>query len=316
MIQGFVKLYREKGLNVMPILSKSKYPALSEWKKYQTEKYTGDFKQDQNGAVLCGTSSNNLVVIDLDNKELFKVFNDWEKMKRETLIVETGKGYHVYTRPKGKLPETSVRTTNEKGQHIDIQSHGTYVLIAGSIHPDTGKEYKIISSTLNIIELDLEGFIRGLSQHGFNIEIKRKKMVEVLKGVKEGERDDSVFRLAMCARHSFGLKDADLLFYLNHFNQTLVKPPLPDVIIKQKVQSAMNADIDKIRFQDFLDKADLKEVKLKYNDNFWKDVEDLCRHNSLQLKDLKFKCEICKRNVVIEPQTREHKGHMITIIYE
>src|SRR3972149_220897 len=304
MIQGFVKLYREKGLNVIPLKPKSKFPDKTNmpinpqtgkrgWKIYQTEKCNIEIKEGQNGAVLCGESSGNLVVIDLDDRELSKCFDDWEKRKKETLIVETGKGYHVCVKPKGKLPETSMRLINDKGQRIDIQSQGTYVLIPGSINPETGKEYKIISSTLDIQDIDLDGFINSLSNHGFNPEFRKKRMVELFKGVKEGERDDSVYRLGMAMRHSFGLKDADLLSFLNHFNQTCVFPPLPDVVIIQKVQSAMNANIDKIRFQEFLDEADLKEVKLKYNDGFWKNIEDLCEHNKIKPSSLSFKCENC-----------------------
>ena len=316
MIEGFIKLYREKGLNVMPVLPKSKYPALSEWKKYQTEKYNGEFQPNQNGAVICGTSSGNLVVIDLDNRDLSVVFDDWERIKKETLVVETGKGYHVYIKPKGKLPETSIRTTNEKGQHIDIQSHGTYVLIAGSIHPDTGKEYKIISSTLDVKEIDLDGFINNLPNHGFNMEARKKRIVEILKGVKEGERDMSVFRVAMGFRHAWGYKESELLFLCRHYNQQYVFPPLPDVVVIAKVQSAIRYDIDKIRFQDVLEEADLKEVKLKYDDNFWKNVEDFRKHNNIDGNSLKLKCIICNRLVAYNPQDRSHKGHIITVIYK
>src|SRR3972149_1330350 len=327
MIQGFVKLYREKGLNVIPLKPKSKFPDETNmpinpqtgkrgWKIYQTEKCNIEIKEGQNGAVLCGESSGNLVVIDLDDRELSKVFDDWEKRKNETLIVETGKGYHVCVKPKGKLPEKSLRLINDKGQRIDIQSQGTYVLIPGSINPETGKEYKIISSTLDIQDIDLDGFINSLSNHGFNPERIKKGVVEILKGVKEGERDYSVYTLGVAMRHSFGLKEDELLYHLSHFNQTLVFPPLPEVVIKQKVQSVMNADVSKIRFKEFLEEFDLKEVKLKYDDTFWKDIEDLCEHNKIKLSSLNFKCENCGRKVILKPEVTDHKNHNITIIYK
>ena len=78
----------------------------------------------------------------------------------------------------------------------------------------------------------------------------------------------------------------------------------------------MNADVEKIRFKEFLEKFDLKEVKLKYDDNFWKDVEDLRIHNKLQSKDLKLECVICKKLVAYNPQDTTHRGHIITIIYK
>ena len=44
--------------------------------------------------------------------------------------------------------------TNSKGQHIDIQSTGSYVLGPESIHPN-GNPYEIISTTTNILEFDV-----------------------------------------------------------------------------------------------------------------------------------------------------------------
>ncbi len=170
-ITGFVKLYRDKGLNVMPLKPKSKFPFLDEWKQYQTQQYIGEFEPEQNGAVICGESSGGLVVIDLDDKALADtVFKDFEGLKKKTLVVETGKGYHIYTKPKGSLPDISIRTINEKGQRVDIQCQGTYVLIPGSIHPDTVKVYKIISITLVIDDIVLDGFLKNLGSVGFNIE--------------------------------------------------------------------------------------------------------------------------------------------------
>src|SRR3972149_3238435 len=133
MIQGFVKLYREKGLNVIPLKPKSKFPDETNmpinpqtgkrgWKIYQTEKCNIEIKEGQNGAVLCGESSGNLVVIDLDDRELSKVFDDWEKRKNETLIVETHDGaLKVLDEVYGKSQPKEL-TRLRKFQRIDIQS--------------------------------------------------------------------------------------------------------------------------------------------------------------------------------------------------
>ena len=318
-ITGFVKLYREKGLNVMPLKPKSKFPFLDEWKQYQTEKYNGDFDPNQNGAVICGESSGGLIVIDLDDKALADtVFKDFEGLKKKTLVVETGKGYHIYTKPKGSLPDISIRTINENGQRVDIQCQGTYVLIPGSIHPDTGKEYKIISSTLDIDEIDLDGFIKNLGSVGFNIEGKRKKIVEILKGVKEGERNDSVFRLAMGLRHSFGYKAPELLYHCGVFNEHLVFPPLSDLEIKNIVQSAISYDINEIRFKEVLEEASkpLKELHLKYDDKFWKIIEDHCKKAGVSTNALLLYCDSGSHDMPNDPQNDKHKSHIITIKYK
>ncbi len=320
MIQGFVKLYREKGLNVMPLKPKSKFPFLDEWKQYQTEKYTGDFAQDQNGAVICGQSSGNLVVIDLDDKDLQTIFDDWERLKKETWVVETGKkGYHVYVRPKEKLPERSIRATNEKGQHIDIQSQGTYVLIPGSIHPDTGKEYKIISSTLDIKEIDLDGLLEKLTTLGFNIKSKGSARSKLREGVHEGQRDDTLFKAGIGLRYALGENEISILTVLEHANQTKVFPPLSDLDIKRITTSVMGCDIKEPPIlQKIIDdyKKQEKKYELKYNNIFWKEVENHCKQAGISRNNLIFHCDLCNEEMVNDPQNDKHKSHLITIKYK
>ena len=58
---------RELGLNLIPCRDNSKIPAI-EWKQYQTNTYNGNLSN--NNAVICGITSGNLVVIDLDDPTL------------------------------------------------------------------------------------------------------------------------------------------------------------------------------------------------------------------------------------------------------
>lgn len=304
----------------MPIKPKSKYPALDEWKKYQDEKYTGDFEEDQNGAVICGKTSGDLIVVDLDDKSLAtEVFKDWEGLKKKTLVVETGKGFHIYVHPEnGILPETSIRITKDNGQHIDIQSQGTYVLMAGSVHDVTGEQYKIVSSTLDIGKMNLDNLIGQLGEIGFNVENKRKKMVDVLRGVGAGERNDSGFRLAMCARHFWDLRATELLTILSEWNQKYVFPPMSDLEIKNIVSSAMSYDIGDIKFKDVVDevKKPLTELTLKYDSNFWKEIEDHCKKVGVSKDDILFHCASCKKDIPNDPQNEDHKTHFVTIKYK
>ena len=321
MITGFVKLYRENGLNVMPLKPKSKFPYKdADWKKYQLEKYTGDFKSDENGAVICGKTSGGLIVIDLDDKALAtEIFPDFEGLKKKTIVIETGKGYHIYIHSSdGSVPDTSIRTVNEKGQRVDIQCQGTYALIPGSVHPDTGEEYKMISDTLNIEGMSLDKFIIKLGELGFNIEGRRKKIVDVLKGVGEGERNDSGFRLAMCARHFWDLKGTELLAILTEWNQKYVFPPMSDLEIKNIVNSAMSYEIDQIKFKDIIDevKKPLTELNLKYDDKFWKEIEDHCKKAGVSRTGLLFHCDSCGKDMVNDPQNEDHKTHFVTIKYK
>ena len=89
----FVKIYHEMGLNVFPCKPKSKEPKIP-WKEYQDKRYDGTFGPDDNLAIICGKSSKNLVVIDIDSPELIPGF---ENLKKKTLIHKTGNGgYHIF----------------------------------------------------------------------------------------------------------------------------------------------------------------------------------------------------------------------------
>ena len=304
----------------MPLKPKSKFPYKGkEWTNYQTQKCNEEFKDNDNGAIICGETSGGLVAIDLDAKELANTaFTDFEGLKKTTWVTETGKGFHILTRPEGHIPETSMRLTNDKGQHIDIQCQGTYVVMPGSIHPDTGEEYKIISSTLDIASISIDKFIENLSKIGFNVEGRRKKMVDVLKGVEAGERNDSGFRLAMCARHFWDLKGTELLVILTEWNQKYVFPPMSDLEIKNIVTSAMSYDIDQIKFKDVIDevKKPLTELSLKYDDKFWKQIEDHCKKAGVSRTALLFHCDSCSKDMVNDPQNEDHKSHFVTIKYQ
>lgn len=313
------KLLREKGLNCFPVKPMSKFPDETNmpvnpetgkrgWKIYQTEKC--NLPIETNYAVVAGITSNNLFILDPDTFDLYDDFKDFN-----TFTIKTGKGYHFYFYAKdGKLPDT-IHLKNDKGQELDIRSQGAYVVGPGSIHEDKKTVYTVVNNA-EIMTIDPQIIKERLVKLGFNPEARKKRMVEILKGVKEGERDMSVFRVAMGFRHAWGYNEPELLFLCRHYNQQYVFPPLPDVVVKMKVQSAMRYDIDKIRFQDVLDEANLKEMKLKYDDNFWKDVEDLRIHNNLQPKDLKLKCVICKKSVEYNPQDTIHRGHIVTVIYK
>lgn len=298
---------RKRGLNCFPLLPFSKRPSV-EWTIYQTEKC--DLPIQTNYAVMAGKTSNNLFIVDPDTFSLYDDFKDFN-----TLTVKTGKGYHFYFFAKdGKLPNT-VHLKNTKGQELDIRSQGAYVVGPASIYEDKKTVYTIVNNA-EIMTIDPQIIKERLIKLEFNPEAREKRVVEILKGVYKGERDRSVFRVAMMFRHAWDSKEQELLFTCRDYNQKHVFPPLPDVVIIQKVQSAMRYDIDKIRFQEVLDEADLKEVKLKYDDNFWKNVEDLRIHNNISENNLKLKCIVCNRLMPYNPQDRSHKGHIITIIYK
>lgn len=220
--QDYITHFRIEGLNVIPCQPKKKEPAVA-WKKYQTEKYIEEIPNENNIAVLCGAISGGLVVIDLDAPELIKEI-DFEGIKKSTLVVQSGSGgYHIYCKPVNEKIHT-MRLQNEKGQHVDIQSDGTYVLAPPSIHPDSGEEYKIISSTLHIsTNLSMGRILAKFEKLGFKTK-GTKPLAEIIRGVAEGQRNNACFRYA-CHLFQQAKFDKDTAWHeIQRWNQTNTKP--------------------------------------------------------------------------------------------
>ncbi len=146
---GFVKL-REK----------SKIPVEKNWqnKPYTYEDIQSWFAQGFNYGVLGGCGD--LIVIDADTKELDKVVKD--KLP-DTFTVKTPRcGHHYYYICKG-ISNKIVLSQN--GEHFgEIISSGSQVVGSGSIHPDTGTKYEVVSN-IDIAEISREEILANLAEY-------------------------------------------------------------------------------------------------------------------------------------------------------
>ena len=155
-ILGYALMYWRLGFSIFPLKPRSKQPAVKTWKPYQIQPPELQevellFKEkDKNIAIVTGTVSGNLVVIDFDSEELFrevmkKIIEKGSTRLKEALantwIVKTGKGYHVYVR----LEDSSLvpRTKPRLREGLDIKAEGGYVVAPPSIHP-SGKQYEFL----------------------------------------------------------------------------------------------------------------------------------------------------------------------------
>lgn len=221
---------RELGLNVIPCRDNSKLPAIP-WKEYQNVKYTGDLAT--NNAVICGITSGNLIVVDLDDPTLADlVFKKFEQLKTETLIVATGKkGYHVYFRTTGVLPKT-MRLSLPDGRHIDIQSQGAYVVAPDSIHPDTQRRYEVISSTTKILESSIDSLLGHLQKLGFQgINSGLPSINEIISGITEGNRNNAAFKYCAHLIGRLNLPEEMVWAEIQRWNSYLSKPLPHDEIL-------------------------------------------------------------------------------------
>jgi len=220
------------GFNLIPLKPRSKEPIGGfNWKEYQEEKYEGSFPSTCNIGVVCGRSSDNLFVVDLDDESLIK---DFEEFK--TLKVKTGKGQHLYFHFHG-FPPPNKKLDDKRGRHIDIKSQGGYVLAPSSIHPN-GSVYTIVDDS-PIMDISGTRLREKLESIGFNVQTR--SIEEIAQGVSEGGRNDSTFKYACYLIRDKGLYGQSLYKELEELNKRHT-PPMPTSELKLIISQAEKSE--------------------------------------------------------------------------
>ena len=226
---------KKYNLKVFPL--KDKRPAVSNW-----QNYVGKVTNDQPFGIILGGESK-IFVIDVDDYALLSHF---EQFLDKTYIVKTGKGFHIFVKA-NTLPHT-MRLDNNQSQHIDIQSTGTYVVGETSKHytkndnnyEETGKIYEKISSSRVINYIDFETEIKPiLKKLGFDVvkkSIKEELKEAVVNGINEGNRNNSLFKIA-CHLLSSKIDSSVVYDEIMSINQRSPKP-LDKEEVTQLFQSA------------------------------------------------------------------------------
>ena len=178
---------KDNGLDVFPL--NGKIPTC----KWQ-EPYNKPIQLEENFGVKLGGNSQ-IFVIDVDDYSLIEHFRKYLDI---TYVVKTGKGFHIYFKVKDTLPPI-LRLNNSQGQHIDIQSTGTYVVGETSIHPETKQSYQIISTQrkINIINFnEIKSIIEKLGFNTIKKSIKDELAEAVKNGIPKGNRNTGLFKLS------------------------------------------------------------------------------------------------------------------------
>jgi hypothetical protein len=193
--------YSKSGLSVVPIQPRDKTPLIP-WEQYQRVCATDSEINswwlkwpEANVGIVTGALSG-VVVIDLDTpeakeklKELIPGF-DFSKVPRS----RTGKGWQLF------FHHPAVTIPNRAGiiPGLDVRGDGGYVVAPPSIHP-SGKVYKWevpINGELPRLPVELFKLITSSTPHSENGFRERFNTAEALAGVSEGQRDETLFRLA------------------------------------------------------------------------------------------------------------------------
>jgi len=177
-VDDWLSIYKSAGCALIPCEIGKKEPALPEWSPYQRKPPTDEelkkwFKEGRkkNFAVVCGEASNNLIVLDFDYPEIFEKFFDKEKIK-QTWVVKTPHGYHVYFRNIGKPIEGF-----DIPKCVEVRSTGRYVIAPPSFfldHDAKSLEYKFLSRPTQIQEVSNleEAIIKRATELGMYSERK------------------------------------------------------------------------------------------------------------------------------------------------
>lgn len=141
-------VYAEMGFRVFPCLPKDKKPLIKEWQnKATTDPDTiGEWwtkTPDANIGVATGHESG-FFVLDVDTKEQKVGNQSFTALEAEigplpdTLEAKTGTGgRHLLF----KMPKRDVRNKTSFRPDLDIRGNGGYILVAPSVHPETGQRY-------------------------------------------------------------------------------------------------------------------------------------------------------------------------------
>lgn len=129
----------QQSWNIIPIKRNSKIPSIK-WLQYQDEKFPTEHLQYYDGlnkAVICGHTSNNLVILDFDFEDNPYFQNILKSLKAfKTLWVKTPHGLHIYFYIKeGEIPDrrTQIKAKLPELKAFDILGEGGYALIPPSM---------------------------------------------------------------------------------------------------------------------------------------------------------------------------------------
>jgi len=207
-----------------------------------------------NWAVACGATSG-IIVIDVDpRKDGFNSIEELETMREDGPLPDTlqsntgGAGRHyIFAYPHG----AQLGNRNGWMSGVDVKSDGGYVIlpeaehISGGVYTWANWGTPIVPLPMDILQMLLRPSAASTGSSGL------ADIDDILKGVPEGERDETLFRTACSLRRKLGdgAKDAVMLLILRAAANC--DPPFPEAEARIKVESAWKMD----HTDDFVDWA-------------------------------------------------------------
>lgn len=265
-LNPWVWFYYDQGFSIIPLKEKDKRPNIPTWKKYIHEQPTKEEIQEwidkklfKNIGVVCGAVSDNLVVIDIDDKKIIDEIGIKlnKVIESGSWVVETGRGYHIYY--KYDVDPGDLRKDAET--KLEYRANGGYVVAPPSIHP-SGKKYHFLNFekpeelpklTVSDVKALFEDMVYTVKEkRGIETERAEKPpdmenieadcIKNVFKGgLTEGKRNDTAFALANYYKHVKELNPTETKSLLRDWNKRN-KDPLPSNELNTVVNSALKSD--------------------------------------------------------------------------
>ena len=261
-----VQKYLNSGFTLFPLVGKIP-PKGFKWGEAVYEPFM-TFKGNY-GVKLCDDD----LVIDIDPRNFPKGKNPLEdfqtaiqfRLKDSTFAVKTGGGgIHLYfKKPRG----FATRGLIKEYFGIEFKSKGNYVVGAGSIHPDTKKEYTILydrpiaqvpQTLLELLKKIPLETPAGIIEYTDDQQT-RERFIQYLKTAPvavEGENGDHTTFTVSAVAHDLGLHpDTAFELMLDYYNPDCLPPWTPEQL-RQKVYNAYKYAANPIGSASVIDKFD------------------------------------------------------------
>lgn len=243
--------YAMAGYKVLPLKARSKIPYLPGGVNLATNdveliKHWWENAPEANIGLATGQKTP-FWVLDIDGPEGEANFKELELTHGsflQTLQVRTGGGgRHLYFAiPPNTCIKNSVSSIAPK---IDVRGNGGYVVAPPSLH-ESGERYVFVPNTTNQFSYAPEWLLRLASNKSTTQTTGTTEWLKLLKGVNEGERNNTLARIAGKLLQA-NMSPEMALELCIAWNSSRCSPPLSNYEVVKTVDSIAKAELDKLR---------------------------------------------------------------------
>ncbi len=250
--------YVDAGYTLTPL--NGKIPLNKNWVKTEYNPFLSAEDIEENYGVVLRADD---LIVDVDPRRFPEGANVIEQFAKDlgisfnnTFIVKTGgNGLHIYFKKPADIP---IRNALKEYPGIEFKSFGQQVVGAGCIHPETGKEYKLLNKpfapvqapnaliqAIRRADIELDKNPIAFNDSDQNI-LRYIKYLQSAPAAIEGQGGDTLTFKTACRGRDFALS-AQKTFELmaEHWNPRCI-PVWELEDLKKKVDNAYTYNIDKI----------------------------------------------------------------------